>query len=317
MGVQKLNRAKARKNDEFYTRLSDVVAGVGPYAQALEGRIVYCNCDSAFESAFAKFFILAFKALRLKALILSCYGAAPLARGRQPSLFDPEPQAAAYCKPYAARITSVPDDLSLLFEEPGNRLWLTEGDGAHGAGDFRSRECLELLDEADVVVTNPPFSLMREFIPAIRNKDFLIVAPVTALSLNAVVPALCAGRLEARSPRLQFFAQPSGLPATAVTTCCWLTTLKKPSPELSLPACYSAERYPAYDGGEAIECPKTALIPGDYFGPIGVPVTAAIDLPRTQFELLGAIGPSLQGKALFRRFVIRRIDAPKKKGAQK
>lgn len=184
-----LGAAKTAKKDEFYTQLTDIEKEMRYYRKHFKGKTVLCNCDDPFESNFFKYFVLNFNRLGLKKLIATCYTGSPIA-GKQLSLFDiigddEEKQD----KPYKAVVTKVYDvtgdggvdmfDVAELFKSHENEL--TE---LYGDGDFRSEECLALLDEADIVVTNPPFSLFREYVATLmeHDKKFIIIGNVNAIT---------------------------------------------------------------------------------------------------------------------------------------
>ena len=181
-GNKNLGAAKVEKNDEFYTQLTDIEKELRHYRKHFEGKTVLCNCDDPFESNFFKYFVLNFNRLGLKKLLATCYAGSPIAN-QQLSLFDVIGQREEnFNKPYKAIITTVYDktgdggvdmfDVAELFKSGENTLVELEGDG-----DFRSIECLELLDEADIVVTNPPFSLFREYITLMfeKGKHFIVM----------------------------------------------------------------------------------------------------------------------------------------------
>lgn len=180
MANKNLNAAKVAKKDEFYTQLSDIERELQHYWQYFKGKTILCNCDDPYESNFFKYFALRFNQLGLKKLICTCYNGSPV-QGKELILhfdgFDDEPTKVAY----KVEITEVKDingdgavdlsDVRYLLQNDKNVMSVLE------TGDFRSRECIELLQEADVVVTNPPFSLFREYIGQLMeyNKKFLIV----------------------------------------------------------------------------------------------------------------------------------------------
>ena len=192
-----LGAAKTAKKDEFYTQLTDIEKEMRYYRKHFKGKTVLCNCDDPFESNFFKYFVLNFNRLGLKKLIATCYATSPIA-GQQLSLFDvvggEEEQRN---KPYKAVVTKVYDvtgdggvdmfDVAELFRSHENELMELEGDG-----DFRSEECLALLDKADIVVTNPPFSLFREYVATLieHEKKFIIIGNVNAISYKETFPLL-------------------------------------------------------------------------------------------------------------------------------
>ena len=175
-GNKNLGTAKVEKNDEFYTQLTDIEKELRHYRKHFEGKTVLCNCDDPFESNFFKYFVLNFNRLGLKKLLATCYSGSPIAN-QQLSLFDVIGQGAENTnKPYKAIITTIYDktgdggvdmfDVAELFRSGENELTELKGDG-----DFRSEECLELLREADIVVTNPPFSLFREYVNTLIDNN--------------------------------------------------------------------------------------------------------------------------------------------------
>lgn len=186
-GNATLNRAFIVKKDEFYTQYEDVSREIIKYREQLKGKTVLCNCDDPFESAFFRFFVLNFEKLGLAGLTSTCYSSSPIAGKEYP--LDGETNA------YKAVVTEVPDvflerpdgslDLESLFAMQGNSLMHLAGDG-----DFRSDECVDLLKEADIVVTNPPFSLFREYISLLERyeKKFIILGNMNAATYKEVFP---------------------------------------------------------------------------------------------------------------------------------
>ncbi len=194
-----MDRAKKAKEDEFYTCLSDIENELKHYRKHFQGKSVFCNCDDPYESNFFKYFAMNFNHLGLKKLIATCYVGSPIVC-QQLSLFDIEPISNIVKngrQPHKIEITEVPDvngdgavdltDVELLLKNSKNVLTLLDGDG-----DFRSPECVELLKEADIVVTNPPFSLFREFIAQLveYNKKFLVVGNQNAITYKEIFPLL-------------------------------------------------------------------------------------------------------------------------------
>lgn len=205
MGNSQLSAAKKAKNDEFYTRMTDIEHELVHYKDHFKGKVVLCNCDDPFESNFFKYFALNFNHLGLKRLIATCYSSSPIAGGEyQPSLFDDDVDAATgrHRKAYKAVVNVIRDttgdggldmdDIRNLLDFGENELTELHGDGTYGAGDFRSKECLELLDEADIVVTNPPFSLFREYVATLmeHEKKFVVLGNMNAITYKEVFPLL-------------------------------------------------------------------------------------------------------------------------------
>lgn len=192
-----LKKAYKAKKDEFYTQLTDIEKELRYYRKHFKGKTVFCNCDDPFESNFFKYFVLNFNRLGLKKLIATCYAGSPIAN-QQLSLFDIRNDTEEqHNKPYKAIVTTVYDktgdgsvdmlDVAELFKSGENEL-----SELMGNGDFRSPECLELLDEADIVVTNPPFSLFREYVAMLisHQKNFLIIGNLGAYTYKEVFPLL-------------------------------------------------------------------------------------------------------------------------------
>ena len=203
-----LAAAKLDKKDEFYTQLTDIEKEMRYYRKHFQGKTVLCNCDDPFESNFFKYFVLNFNRLGLKKLIATCYATSPVMGsqlqyrvgkdGQMSFSFRDDPVADENTKhPYKAIVTKVYDktgdggvdmlDVAELFKAGENELAELKGDG-----DFRSEECLELLYEADIVVTNPPFSLFREYVSALidNNKQFIIIGNVNAIAYKEIFPLL-------------------------------------------------------------------------------------------------------------------------------
>ena len=194
-GKEALARAAEAKQDEFYTQLRTIEDELRHYRKHFKGKTVLCNCDDPFESNFFKYFALNFNKLGLKKLIATCYAGSSIT-GTQLSLFgsDTDEQRKT---PYRAIVTTVHDangnggvdmlDVAELFRNGENRLEKLEGDG-----DFRSTECLELLDEADIVATNPPFSLFREYIATLvaHNKKFVVIGNQNAITYKEIFPLI-------------------------------------------------------------------------------------------------------------------------------
>ena len=194
-GNKNLNSAKTARKDEFYTQLTDIEKEMRYYRKHFKDKTVLCNCDDPFESNFFKYFVLNFNRLGLKKLIATCYTGSPIAN-KQLSIFDILGESEeTQNKPYKAVVTTVYDktgdggvdmlDVAELFKSGENELTELKGDG-----DFRSPECLELLDEADIVVTNPPFSLFREYVAVLveHKKKYLIIGNVNAVKYKEIFP---------------------------------------------------------------------------------------------------------------------------------
>ena len=354
MDNSQLSAAKKAKNDEFYTRMTDIEHELVHYRKHFKGKVVLCNCDDPFESNFFKYFALNFNPLGLKKLIATCYSGSPIAGGEyQPSLFDDDvdENTGRHRRAYKAVVNAFRDttgdggldmdDIRNLLDSGENELTELHGDGTYGAGDFRSKECLELLDEADIVVTNPPFSLFREYVATLmeHGKKFVIVGNQNAITYKEAFPLLRDDRLWLGYNKVKEFVVPSadhpergnivtdgkgGLIAK-FGNICWYTNLdiKKRHEDLLLYRRYKEDpsRYPKYDNYDAIEVSKVKDIPEDYYGVMGVPITFMDSYNPEQFELVGCsynygrpkewpedtdMAPTVGGKNLYKRLFIRR-----------
>lgn len=282
-----LGAARRAKNDEFYTQLTDIEKELRYYRTHFKDKTVLCNCDDPFESNFFKFFVLNFNRLGLKKLIATCYEGSAVAEYRD-----------GKAKPYKAVVTTVRDttgdggvdmeDVRNLFELGENELVELEGNG-----DFRSEECLALLDEADIVVTNPPFSLFREYVAVLmeHGKKFVIVGNKNAITYKEIFPLLKDDSVWLGSESPSEFFTPDGMTKRVNGLTRWFTNLdiKKRHEELILVKKYAGHEgeYPKYDNYDAIEVSKVADIPLDYDGVMGVPITFMDKYNPEQFEIVG------------------------------
>ena len=282
MANANLTNAKKAKNDEFYTCLSDIEKEMRHYKAFFKDKIVYCNCDDARDSNFFKYFSLNFEHLGLKKLI--CTGYKENGKG-----------------------------VVLVYEgdKNGNRkvddeeIIVTE---LEGNGDFRSAECIEFLKECDVVVTNPPFSLFREYVAQLMEykKKFLIIGNKNAVTYKEIFPyiknnelwlgcSITSGDREFQIPNDYITHSPSlridenGKKYLRVPGVCWFTNIENTlrNTELDLYKKYNENDYPKYDNYDAIEVSKTCDIPMDYEGVMGVPITFLFKYCPSQFEIIG------------------------------
>ena len=258
-----LHKAKDAKNDEFYTQLTDVSKELMHYKQHFKDKIVLCNCDDPTWSAFWKYFHLNFKALGLKKLISTHY----------------DKNAPTYKMEYTGG-----DDNNI---EAGIKTLL------QGNGDFRNQECLDLLDEADIIVTNPPFSLAREYLACLveYKKKFLIIGDMNWITYKEVFPLLKSNSIWLGNCSVKEFVQPDGT-IKKFGNKLWFTNLDiaKRHEKLILWKHYSSEEYPTYDNYDAINVDKVDQIPCDYDGVMGVPITYLDKHNPDQFEILGYTG---------------------------
>lgn len=312
-GNKSLNAAAAAKQDEFYTQLTDIEKELRHYRKHFAGKTVLCNCDDPFESNFFKYFVLNFNKLKLKKLIATCYAGSPIVYTQMNLFGEPEEvvQAEHEKKPYKVEVTQVYDttgnggvdmfDVAELFRMGKNSLELLKGDG-----DFRSPECLTLLDEADIVVTNPPFSLFREFVSVLteHQKKFLIIGSQNAITYkdifqhfkdNRIWMGYHCGDMAFRVPdyfeprATRYWQDEDGQKWRSLGNVAWFTNLdiKRRHETLILVKRYTPESYPTYDNCNAIEIAKISDIPCDYSGIMGVPITFLHKYSPDQFEILG------------------------------
>ncbi|MGN0829804.1 MAG: adenine-specific methyltransferase EcoRI family protein, partial [Candidatus Ornithospirochaeta sp.] len=305
-----LHRAKEAKADEFYTQLVDIEKELMHYTKEFEGKVVFCNCDDPYESNFFKYFAMTFKFLKLKKLICTCYDGSPFA-GEQLDLFS-EPNESNSKHAYKVEITEIPDlnndgavdlaDVETLLRSDRNVLTLLKGNG-----DFRSDECIELLKQSDIVVTNPPFSLFREYVSQLvqYKKKFLIIGNQNAITYKEIFPLIANNQIwlghalsyiafrvpdyyEEKSNR--FWIDEKGCKWRSLGNACWFTNLdfKERHEPLVLYKHYTPEEYPKYDNYDAINVDKVSDIPCDYFEDMGVPITFLDKHNPEQFDIVDA-----------------------------
>ena len=302
-----LGAAKIGKKDEFYTQLGDIEKELVHYRDYFRDKVVFCNCDDPYESNFFKFFALNFNALGLKKLIATCYDGSPIAQQELP-LF-PEAETEPKRKAYKVEISEVPDldgngstdltDVQLLLKNSDHNVKAE----LKGNGDFRSQECIELLKQADIVATNPPFSLFREFIAQMvkYNKDFIVIGNTNSLTYREIFPLIQKDKLRTGYTNFnvgmfffvpdsyeQFHHYQGGKKVARVSTSCWLTTLpvSKHNEELICIKQYNEDDYPRYDNFDAIEVGNVNDIPEHYNGVMGVPITYLNKHNPIQFEII-------------------------------
>ena len=317
MANANLTNAKKAKNDEFYTQLTDIEKEMRHYKEFFKGKVVYCNCDDARDSNFFKYFSLNFEHLGLKKLISTGFKA----DGK---------------------------GVVLIYEgdKNGNRIVDNEEiivNELEGNGDFRSAECIEYLKECDVVVTNPPFSLFREYVAQLMEygKKFLIIGNMNAIINKEIFPYFKNDQMwwgvSLNGTKCNFVVPEdyegnnvfveNGVRYGKVNNAIWFTNIdnKRRNELLDLYRKYNENDYPKYDNYDAIEVSKTCDIPMDYDGVMGVPITFLGKYNPSQFEILGVtnntkdnafalkentIGystwASINGKNVYARLLIRR-----------
>ncbi len=306
-----LHKASKAKKDEFYTQLVDIEKELKHYKEQFRGKVVYCNCDDPFESNFFKYFAANFNALKLKKLITTSYVKSPIVGGQMP-LFEMEGLKPKCKEPFKIEINEVSDvdsdgavglaDIEWLLKHNANVSMPLKGDG-----DFRSKECIELLKEADIVVTNPPFSLFREYVAQLMeyNKKFLILGDQNAITYKETFKIIKENKLWLGYDNggTKWFQVPdnydietesrikikNGVKFFSMGRIVWFTNLDtaKRHEQLTFYKKYSPEEYPKYDNYEAINVDKVSDIPMDYYGAMGVPITFLDKYNPKQFEILG------------------------------
>ena len=307
MARKDLAQAKDAKKDEFYTKLDDIAKELKNYRPYFKDKVVFCNCDDPYESNFFKYFALNFNALGLKKLIATCYNGSPIAGDELPLIFEieeSEPKKIAY----KVEITEVHDynndgainlaDVQYLIQNEKNVLSILKGNGS-----FDSPESIELLKEADIVVTNPPFSLFREFLSLLdkHGKQFIIIGNTNALTYKETFKMFQEDKIRTGYTNFNvgmFFQVPdayekfhhieNGRKVARVSTSCWFTNLpvSKHNEDLILYKHYTPEEYPTYDNYDAINVNTYTDIPCDYDGVMGVPVTFLDKYNPEQFEII-------------------------------
>lgn len=303
----KLEKAKLARKDEFYTRYEDIAAEMAHYSPKLfEGKTVLCNCDDPLRSQFFQYFADNFERLGLKRLISTCY------RSQKVDLFS-------NCKYKHGLCIIYEGDKNKNGKVDSNELEISE---LKGDGDFRSKECLQLLEESDIVVTNPPFSLFREFIAtlALYKKQFLIIGNVNAISYKQCFSLIQKGKMwlgASIHSGDREFGVPNDYPLDMngakklldgsirtktgridrdgnkyirVKGVRWFTNMEHDQHfvKMHLHSVYTPIRYPFYDNiPQVIDVCKTKDIPGDYYGIMGVPITFLDYYDPEQFEIVG------------------------------
>lgn len=292
MANKNLNAAKEAKKDEFYTQLEDINNELRHYREHFKGKTVLCNCDDPRVSNFFTYFAYNFEFLGLKRLITTCY------KNQNADLFSQHQSEKAIYLIYDG-------------DKNGNNIPDPEEIGIHplkGDGDFRSRECIELLKQSDIVVTNPPFSLFREYVAQLMeyDKKFLIIGNVNSNTTKEIFPLIKDKMIwmgaSIHSGDRKFWVpddyelnaagcgiDESGRKFIRVKGVRWFTNLdyKERHEDIILYKRYSPEKYPKFDNFDAINVDKTEEIPCDYEGVMGVPVTFLDKYNPDQFDILG------------------------------
>ena len=311
-----LHTAKVSKNDEFYTQLSDIEKEMRYYKDFFKGKVVYCNCDDARESNFFKYFSMNFEHLGLKKLI-----------------------STGYKENGKGVILIYEGDKNNNRKVDDEEIIVTE---LNGNGDFRSEECIEYLKQADVVVTNPPFSLFREYVKQLMdyNKKFIIIGNQNAITYKEIFPYIKNNQLwlgMSMNGSNRWFQAPdtyevkenaagfkmvNGKKMLFVNGVTWFTNISnvRRNETLDLYKKYNPTEYPKYDNYDAIEVSRVENIPMDYNGTMGVPITFLYKYNPTQFEIISLCASHgkvpknidnesvyLNGKWLYARLLIKKV----------
>ena len=295
-----LTAARLAKMDEFYTQRVDIENELRHYRAHFADKVVLCNCDDPRQSEFFKYFAENFEKLKLKRLVATCY------KSQNVDLFSQH---------------DCPRAIKQVYEGDKNGNMIVDDDEVgvselKGDGDFRSEECIELLKQADIIVTNPPFSLFREYVALLMEygKKFLIIGNQNAITYKEIFPLLKSNKIwigykfgdmafkvpadsEPRATR--YWQDENGQKWRSMGNVCWYTNLEIPKRHERLPLYkkYSPEEFPKYDNYEAINVDKTADIPEDYEGVMGVPITFMDKYNPEQFEIIGLIAGNIRGLA--------------------
>jgi len=331
-----LQKAKDAKYDEFYTTYEDILKEVYHYTAHFAGKTVLCNCDDPFESNFCLFFLRHFNVLKLKRLICTSYKSSGVITTRL-SLNDNFGKSLSNGFGYVLDVSKfsntkgvLPEEEVVKFLKRGKAIRILRGDG-----DFRSDECIEYLKQADIVVTNPPFSLFKEIVATImqHGKHFLLVGNQNALTYKEIFPLIRDnivwtgyqfGEMKFRVPasseprKIRYWVDATGQKWRSLGNAMWLTNLDIQRRYEYLPQTkrYSPIEYPKYDAFDAIHVRKITDIPCDYAGMMGVPITIVNRYNSEQFEIVGEANhgsdneydlfkPTIKGKLIFKRILIR------------
>lgn len=333
-----LNKARYTENtDEWYTDYKTVESEVSHYSEQFHGKVVLCNCDDPYKSAFTTYFLKNFNALKLKKLICTSYKGSRIVA--QSPIVDDNHYPLVDNVAYVMIVEQFPniDETSLQGENiPDliNKLNIVRR--LEGDGDFRSEECVEYLKEADIVVTNPPFSKFIDlFSLLIRyKKQYLLICNQNAITYKEIFPFIKSGQAwigyrfgdmafkvpnDTQPRKYRFWIDESGQKWRSLGNAMWLTNLdnERKHQQLVLTCKYDPEKYPKYDDFDAINVSRVLEIPSDYTGIMGVPLTYLKYHNDSQFEIIGEANhgsdnefdlfkPRIKGKDIFKRILIRK-----------
>ena len=331
MANSNLTNAKRAKNDEFYTQYADIQKEIEAYlefdADAFRGKVVYCNCDDPYESNFFRYFVLNFNKLGLKQLITTSYKPSPVANTQLELYGDDQTLTKSKGRPKISankfiinEVHEIAGDGEFNLKSVAKKLKANKNNEwtpLEGDGDFRSDECISLLKQSDIVVTNPPFSLFREYVKQLFDyiKRCVIIGSMNAITYKEIFPLIKnnklwlgngfhAGNAYFFTPNTRDFAsgvydEKTGL--VKFRNVCWFTNLDHDRRHQPLPLMTMKEnlkyskhkeikgkkKYDKYDNYDAIEVPFTDAIPSDYDGVMGVPISFLDKYNPDQFEILG------------------------------
>ena len=300
-----LREAKAAKNDEFYTQMDDICRELKEYKEYFKGKTILCNCDDPYESNFFKYFATFFNSLGLKKLMSTSYSK----DGRPAYVTE-----MTYLKDMNGDTAEDLQDVELILKaNPPKQL--------KGDGSFDSPECIELLKEADIVVSNPPFSLFRDYVDLLTlyDKKFLIVGNQNAISYKNCFKLIKENKMWLGINMVKEFMISDGT-IKKFGNICWFTNLPnhKRNEFIDCWKSYNPVDYPKYDNYDAINCDKTSDIPEDYDGVMGVPITFMFKYNPKQFEIVGEANngsdseydlckAKINGEQRYKRILIRKI----------
>ena len=321
MGVNRnLHQAKSAKNDDFRTQLSDIEKELKHYKKHFKGKVVYCNCDDPRISNFFHYFSYNFEVLGLKRLITTCY------KNKQMDLFSQNKSEKAICLEYEGQRNE-----GKIPTKDRIKNYPLDGDG-----DFRSEECINLLKQSDIVVTNPPFSLFSEYVNQLMQfkKKFLILGDQNSVTYKGIFNYIKDNRLWLGYDNggTKWFQVPmdydistesrkkivNGTKYFSMGRILWFTNLDttKRHEEMILYKKYNEKEFPKYDSFDIINVDKVSNIPMDYDGVMGVPITFVSKYNPEQFEILGIANSArwigykcftlIKGKKIYNRILIKR-----------
>lgn len=331
-----LQAAKSNRDDEFYTTLESIEKELTHYHAQLSGKTILCNCDNPFVSNFCKYFIIHFREIGIRRLICSSYASSPMFN-RQISLFDVQDCIQAY-------VLDVDedhyDDFMKVWSRSEKKLILDSGYvyTLKGNGAFNSDECVKLLEESNVVVTNPPFSMFRDFISLLEmyNKKYLVIGNQNALMYKEIFPLVKDnkawlgynnGDMAFRVPddttprKTRYWVDSTGQKWRSLGNAMWFTNLdvERRHERIILENNYNEVEHPQFDNYNAIYVSKVSDIPKDFWGVMAVPLTILGKYNPNQFEIIGEANhgsdnpfdlfkPILNGKEIYKRILVRRIS---------